>query len=67
MQKMETITNKETGDIRFIKRGVDIGKDVVEQTHCDREANFLISADDLKEIVAGAATYDDFVAAINSL
>lgn len=66
--KMETITNKETGDISYITRGTDIGKDVTEQLKSNRVPDdSAISLGDLKAIVAASATYDDFVAAIEAL
>ena len=67
MQKMETITNKETGDIQYILRGVDIGKDVTEQATGRNSDDTLISVSALKSIVADAADYDALVAAIEAL
>lgn len=73
--KMETIKDKETGKLSFITHGTDIGKDVTEQLKSDKapETSAISVADlndiaaDLKAIVAEAATYDDFVAAIRAL
>lgn len=66
--KMESITNKETGKITYITHGTDIGKDVTEQLKNGRvPESSAISLGDLKSIVAASATYDDFVAAIESL
>lgn len=66
--KMESITDKETGKVTFITRGTDIGKDVTEQLKSEREPDTsAISVADLKAIVADAADYDAFVAAIEAL
>ena len=66
--KMESITDKSTGKISFITRGTDIGKDVTEQLKNERlPETSAIAISDLKAIVAEAATYDDFVAAIEAL
>lgn len=66
--KMETITDKTTGKIQFINHGTDIGKDVSEQLKSERNPDTsAISVADLKAIVADAADYDAFVAAIEAL
>lgn len=66
--KMETIKDKETGKLSFITHGTDIGKDVTEQLKSDKAPETsAIAVADLKAIVAEAATYDDFVAAIQAL
>lgn len=66
--KMESITNKETGTITYFTHGTDIGKDVTEQLKSERTPGAsAISVDDLKAIVAEAADYDAFVAAITAL
>ena len=66
--KMESITNKETGKITFITHGTDIGKDVTEQLKSEKNPeDSAITVADIKAIVAGSATYDDFVAAIEAL
>lgn len=66
--KMESITNKETGTITYFTHGTDIGKDVTEQLKSERNPGAsAISVDDLKAIVAEAADYDAFVAAITAL
>jgi len=66
--KMETIKDKETGKLSFITHGTDIGKDVTEQLKSDKAPETsAISVADLNAIVAKAATYDDFVAAIQAL
>lgn len=66
--KMETIKDKETGKLSFITHGTDIGKDVTEQLKSDKAPETsAISVADLKAIAAEAATYDDFVAAIQAL
>lgn len=68
MQKMETITDKSTGKINYILRGVDIGKDVAEQASSDRNPDAsLISVSALKTLVADTESYSDFVDAINAL
>lgn len=68
MRKMETITDKETGKIDFILRGVDIGKDVTEQASSKRIPDAsLISISALKALVADTESYSDFVDAINAL
>lgn len=66
--KMESITNKETGTVTYFTHGTDIGKDVTEQLKDKRtpEASAITIAD-LKAIVAEAADYDAFVAAIEAL
>ena len=66
--KMESKTNKETGTIEFFTHGTDIGKDVTEQLKSERKpGTSAITIDDLKAIVADAADYDAFVAAIQAL
>lgn len=66
--KMESITDKATGKITYITHGTDIGKDVTEQLKSEKSPETsAISISDLKAIVAEAATYDDFVAAIEAL
>lgn len=66
--KMESITDKATGKVTYITHGTDIGKDVTEQLKSNRfPETSAISISDLKAIVAEAATYDDFVAAIEAL
>ena len=66
--KMETIKDKETGKLSFITHGTDIGKDVTEQLKSDKAPETsAISVADLKAIVADAADYDAFVAAIQAL
>lgn len=66
--KMESVTNKETGKITFITHGTDIGKDVTEQLKSKKNPETsAITVADIKTIVAGSATYDDFVAAIEAL
>lgn len=66
--KMETITDKATGKVTFITHGTDIGKDVTEQLKSERNPGAsAISVDDLKAIVAEAADYDAFVAAVTAL
>lgn len=68
MQKMETITDKTTGNISYILRGVDIGKDVAEQAKSNRVPDAsLISISALKALVADTESYSDFVDAINAL
>ena len=63
--RMETITNKETGDIAYVSRGVSIGKEPEELF--EGKGDPVIQVSTLKSIVAEASTYDDFVAAINAL
>lgn len=66
--KMESITDKETGKVTYITHGTDIGKDVSEQLKSERNPDTsAISVADLKSIVADAADYDAFVAAIEAL
>lgn len=66
--KMESITDKETGKVTYITHGTDIGKDVTEQLSSERNpGSSAISVATLKAIVADAADYDAFVAAIEAL
>ena len=69
MQKMESRTDKTTGNIEYFLRGTDIGKDVTEQipegTYADPEATISVAG--LKALVADAADYDAFVAAVEAL
>ena len=66
--KMESITDKATGKVTYFTHGTDIGKDVTEQLKSERTPGAsAISVDDLKAIVAEAADYDAFVAAVTAL
>ena len=66
--KMESITDKATGKVTYLTHGTDIGKDVSEQLKSERNPDAsAISVADLKAIVADAADYDAFVAAIEAL
>ena len=66
--KMESITDKATGKVTYITHGTDIGKDVSEQLKSERNPGAsAITVEDLKTIVADAADYDAFVAAIQAL
>lgn len=68
MQKMETFKDSETGKLSYRLVGTDIGKDVTEQLKSERTPGAsAISVDDLKAIVAEAADYDAFVAAVTAL
>ncbi len=68
MQKMETFKDSETGKVSYELVGVDIGKDVTDQAGSERNPGAsLISVDALKALVAEAADYDAFVAAIEAL
>ena len=68
MQKMETFKDSETGKVSYELVGVDIGKDVTDQAGSERNpGSSLISVNALKALVAEAADYDAFVAAIEAL
>lgn len=62
--RSESRTNKETGEIEYLNRGVDLG--VGEPSELFKE-DPMIRVSDLKALAADAATYDDFVAAIEAL
>lgn len=62
--RSESRTNKETGEIEYLNRGVDLGVGEPSELF---EGDPMIRVSDLKALAADAATYDDFVAAIEAL
>lgn len=62
--RMETRTNKETGEVEYLDRGIDLS---VGEPSDLFKGDAVIKVSTLKSLVAETESYSDFVAAIEAL
>lgn len=62
--RMETRTNKETGEVEYLDRGIDLS---VGEPSDLFKGDAVIKVSTLKGLVAETESYSDFVAAIEAL